>query len=249
MIYNAATGTWEEVAATVTYSNAKNVSTNQTADLEWLADTEYFLNTVGTYTFTAKYNGSTVKTTVKMSELVNRLEIVSKTGNHYMTAGSSLQLTANILNKAANKTVTWTTSNPDVATVAANGKVTAKKILEAQTVTITATAKDASLGYLGDRQAEASIELTVYPAATAVEILEANLDQPITNLTIVQDLAHTNTYSVRALVHPYDLRDFAHQFGADQGVTWKSSNNAIAKCDEYGNITLLKEGTVTSCDV
>lgn len=59
-----------------------------------------------------------------------------------LTEGASDTLTATVApNNAANKTVTWTSSNPAIATVDANGRVTA---VAAGSATITATTSDGS---------------------------------------------------------------------------------------------------------
>ena len=62
-----------------------------------------------------------------------------------IAAGKSIQLTAQVAPaNAANKAVTWTTSNKNYATVSSKGKVTTKKAGAGKTVKITATAKDGS---------------------------------------------------------------------------------------------------------
>ncbi len=62
-----------------------------------------------------------------------------------IAAGKKVKLTANIVpSNAANKAVTWTSSNKKVATVNSTGVVTMKKKSGGKSVTITATAKDGS---------------------------------------------------------------------------------------------------------
>ncbi len=62
-----------------------------------------------------------------------------------IAAGKKVKLTANIVPfNAANKAVTWTSSNKKVATVNSTGVVTMKKKSGGKSVTITATAKDGS---------------------------------------------------------------------------------------------------------
>lgn len=62
-----------------------------------------------------------------------------------IAAGKKIKLTANITpSNAANKAVTWKSSNKKVATVNSKGVVTMKKKSGGKSVTITATAKDGS---------------------------------------------------------------------------------------------------------
>ena len=62
-----------------------------------------------------------------------------------IAAGKKVKLTANITPaNAADKSVTWTTSNKKVATVNVSGVVSVNKKAGGKTVTITATAKDGS---------------------------------------------------------------------------------------------------------
>ena len=80
---------------------------------------------------------------------------ISGSATRNMTAGQTLQLTANITpSNATNQNITWTSSNTAVATVSANGQVTA---ISAGTATITARSTD------GNRTATVTITVTAPP--------------------------------------------------------------------------------------
>ena len=82
-----------------------------------------------------------------------------------MTEGETLQLMATVMPEdATNRSVTWTSSNEDVATVDQNGLVTA---VAAGTATITATTIDGS-------ELSASCEVTVNGVATVNNTLDAD---------------------------------------------------------------------------
>ena len=116
-----------------------------------------------------------------------------------------------------------------MAKVSSSGLVTAGRVFEQQTVTITAKAQD---GYC----AEDSIELTVYPAATTVSILSGG--QVLDNRTITVSLAQLDSMKLSAVVYP-DVST-----GALQQVTWSSSNTRAASFDGR-TLNLHRTGTVT----
>ena len=75
-----------------------------------------------------------------------------------LEAGKSEQLTATVLPaKAANKTVTWSSDKPDIASVDKNGMVTAHKVGEA---VITVTSED------GGKTASCTVNVTAKPPTT-----------------------------------------------------------------------------------
>ncbi|MEH6956385.1 Ig-like domain-containing protein [Neobacillus drentensis] len=111
-------------------------------------------------------------------------------------------------NTAINKSVSWTSSNPAIATVDANGNV--KAVKEGST-TITATAK-------GDPSIQKSINVTV----TKVVPTSLKLSRAALNITANQ------TVRVSATVAPTDAEN--------KTVVWKSSNTAVATVDSAGNI-------------
>lgn len=98
---------------------------------------------------------------------VSNIEVTADSST--MFAGNTLQLAATVTpDSATDKTVEWTSSDPEVAEVNENGLVTAKK---AGNVTITATAQDKD-GKSG------SIDLTVKAALTYHEAKDPTCTEP-----------------------------------------------------------------------
>jgi hypothetical protein len=104
----------------------------------------------GTVTITATAaDGTKVKATckVKVTYLAKEINI---TGKDTLVAGKNTTLNVEVLPKqTANKKVAWTSADTYVVAVNEDGTVTAKKITETRTVTITATARDGS-GIIGE---------------------------------------------------------------------------------------------------
>ncbi|MCQ2801860.1 MAG: Ig-like domain-containing protein, partial [Bacilli bacterium] len=120
---------------------------------------------------------------------------------------------------ADDKKVIWISSNESIATVDANGVVTG---IKEGTVTITATANDKVLG-----TKSASCEVTV----KKVPVTSVTLDK-ITEEALVGD-----KFKLNATVEP-DNATFPE-------VKWSSSNEKVAKVDQNGNVTCVKEGVAT----
>ena len=134
-------------------------------------------------------------------------------------------LTATVLPETAtNKTVTWKSSNEAIATVDANGKVTAVAVGEA---TITATTTDGS-------NLSATCKVTV--VATLAESITLN----VTEASLKVD----ETTTLTATVLP--------ETAANKSVTWTSSNEAVATVDTNGLVTAIALGeaiiTATTTD-
>jgi uncharacterized protein YjdB len=117
---------------------------------------------------------------------------------------------------ATDKTVTWTSGNPFVATVDQDGKVTA---LHEGTATITAKAGDMT----------ASCSVTVKNSVVAVE--SVTLDK--TSL----ELYEGEVAMLYATVLPWGA--------TDRTITWTSGNPSVATVDQNGKVTALHEGTTT----
>ena len=116
---------------------------------------------------------------------------------------------------ATNKTVTWSSSNPAVATVAQTGKVTAKSF--GNTI-ITATAVDG--GYT------ASCEVVVTDDST-ISVTGVSLNKTSTNLSVGE------TDTLIATITPSNA--------TNKNVTWTSSNTSVATVIN-GVITAKSEG-------
>ena len=132
------------------------------------------------------------------------------------------QLSAEADPAGAAQEITWTSSDPDTASVDAGGRVTFSK---AGTVTFTAKTVDGS-------NIIASVTITYIPLTAAVSILNASG----TNIT-------GQTISISDAV--YQLNAAASPAGAAQNFTWTSSDTTAAAVDSTGKVTFKKAGTVT----
>ena len=133
--------------------------------------------------------------------------------------GSTETLTATVTpNNATDRTVTWSSSDPTVATVSSSGVVTAVKVGSAK---ITATTNDGT---------NLSSYCTVYVYW-----------YPVTGVTVTPDAATIyvgNTTTLTAEVTPANA--------SNKSVTWSSSNSYIATVDENtGVVTGVSAGTAT----
>lgn len=117
----------------------------------------------------------------------------------------------------------WTSSNPEIATVAEDGTVTG---IAPGEVTISTHSTDGT-------EITGSIELTV---KIAVKELTVSPD--------IWDGLKGETFTLTATVLPEDA--------TDKSLSWTSSDPEIASVDDEGNVTLLEKGncviTVTTLD-
>ena len=144
--------------------------------------------------------------------------VVSVTGVTLKVGGTET-LTATVSPKdAANKKVTWKSSNAAIASVDANGKVTGVKAGEA---TITVTTED------GGKTATC----TVTVSATSVAVTGVTLNKTETSIFV------GGSETLTATVAPADA--------TNQKVTWKSDKPEIATVDANGKVTGVKAGEAT----
>ena len=135
-----------------------------------------------------------------------------------LKATETITLVATVLpENATNKSVTWKSSNEVVATVDANGKVTAVAVGEA---TITVTTTDGS-------NKSATCKITV------AKTLATSISLDKTSAT----LKATETLTLKATVAPATT--------TNKSVTWKSSNEAVATVDANGKVTAVAVGEAT----
>lgn len=188
----------------------------------------------GSATITAKSADGkrTGKVTVRCLIPVEGLEIVAKNveGDVVLASGAGkVSLKAIPDNPDATiKSVTWSSSDPSVASVSSSGVVTAKSgVTIPTTVTIYAVSKDGT-------GACAELPVVVAPAAVFVSIVndEGNV---VSGRTLKVNIEQNDTLDLSAAVYPtYDF----------SSVVWKSSNPKVAEVED-GVVTLLKTGTVT----
>ena len=189
---------------------------------------------------TAECNGKMVSMTVKVSTLVDAMEITTKDGKNLLkeneeiiavvSSGKGVNLVANILTAGANKAVTWEiTEGGQYAKIATSGRLTANKDLTSvQYITVKATAKDGS--GISD-----TIRVKLLPLATGVQIYE-NGSRVRSNTVFVYDMLQGATLKLNAKVYPAK---------ANQQVQLTSSNKKIANFNDNGELVCYKPGTVT----
>ena len=129
------------LSATVTPSNATNRTVSWSSSNSSIASVNngtVTAKSAGTATITASADGKSASCTVIVQPLIINVSGVSLSNSSLsLNVGSTSTLSATVTpSNATNKTVSWSSSNPSVATVN-NGTVTAKS---AGTATITATA-------------------------------------------------------------------------------------------------------------
>ena len=173
----------------------------------------------GTVTITATSEGKSGTTSVTVTQVpVGSVTVAptsasigtSKTATFTATVKDSLG------NVVTNRPVTWSSSNPAIATVNA-GVVTGVAV---GTATITATSEG--------KTGTATINVTAIPVATVVV-------SPTTKAMLV-----TQTFPLSVTV-----TDSAGNVVTDRVVTWGSSNTAVATVSASGVVTAVATGTAT----
>ncbi len=212
-----------DAAQTVTW---KSSSTNS-AEVD--ADGSVTFKSVGTVTITAASTdwgraAASVQLTllpVADSLMVTNADGTDVTGKALTVRTGNYQLSASASPANVVRTVVWKSSDDAIAAVDADGMVTFNTT---GTVKITAVSKDRG-------KASGSVELTLPPEASAITITDAG-GTDITGKTLK---AGTVNYQLKAGISPAN---------AEQTVTWKSSDDAIAVVDAEGMVTFNKPGSV-----
>lgn len=169
--------------------------------------------------------------TVKIISVPDHIRVSSKTGSDVLAATKKLTLQTAFLDKngavmkPTSTKLSWTVSDPALATVK-NGVVTAAKtITEPTCVTVTAVTTDGS-------ERSDSIDIMLYPLVKTVKLYRDGVE--VTG-------KKAKVYVGQSL----QLSAAADPFNAYQGVSWKSSNAKLATVDENGLVTILAKGSVT----
>ena len=157
-------------------------------------------------------------TVIQNSRPVTSLQLNKTTLVLYRGASNvSETLTATIIPSEANNTaLSWSSSNPSVATVSSLGEVTG---VARGTATITVTANDGN-------GAQATCEVEVKQYVTSISLNKTSLsleigDEVTLSVTILPDNANDKSY------------------------TWSSSDSSIASVDNSGKVTARANGNAT----
>ena len=210
------------LAATVKPDNATNKTVSWSSSNASVAsvDASGKVSAVaeGTATITAKAGDKTATCSVTVTKKVVAVESVTLDKSSLeLNEGETATLTATVKpDNASDKTVTWSSSKTSVATVDANGKVTA--VAEGN-ATITAKA--------GNKSATCSV--TVTKNVVAVESI--TLDKSSLELN------EGETATLVATVKPDNA--------TNKTVTWSSSRTSVATVDANGTVTAVAEGSAT----
>ena len=173
-------------------------------------------NGSATITVTTKTGSKTATCAVTVNIIPTGVSL-NKTSATLTSEGATLQLTATVSpTEAADKTVTWKSSNDNVATVSSNGLVTA---VGNGTATITVTTKN------GSKTATCAVTVNIIPTGVSLNKTSATLT------------SKGATLQLTATVSPTEA--------ADKTVTWKSSNENVATVSSSGLVTAVGNGTTT----
>lgn len=189
---------------TVTWTSANN-------DIATVSNGKITAVGAGTTTVTAAtVNG--IKATVSVEVRAKAESIKVEPSEKTMNAGEKLLFTATVLPADAyDKSVSWTSSDTSVATVDANGNVTA--VADGSAMITATTADGTSLS------ASATVKVI-----TLVEKIE--LDP-----TYV-DAVEGDEFSISATVYPANA--------TDRTLIWRSSDESVATVDDNGNVKVIK---------
>ena len=217
-------GKSETLAATVTPENAENKSITWSSNNEAVATVDVngtvTAKSAGTAVITAtSTNGKSAGCTVTVEKKqIPVTEVRLSESTVGIVEGSTYKLTATVLpeNTTDSKSVSWSSSNSEVATVDANGTVTAKR---AGTAVITATSTNGK-----------TAGCTVTVSKKEIPITEISLDKSSATLT------EGETTTLVATVLPENTT-----YG--KSVKWSSSNVAVATVDLMGKVTAKSAGT------
>ena len=142
---------------------------------------------------------------------------LDKTEYTLNTIGNTLALKATVLPAdATDKSITWSSDKEDVAAVDQNGNV---KAVGNGTATITVKTKD--------QEKTAICEITVAQWVTKITI---------SNTSLTLNEGQSANLSVSSI---------SPDNAADKSITWKTSDDKVAKVDNSGKVTAVSKGTAT----
>ena len=193
----------------------------------------------GTVTVTATANdGSKKSASVKVQVgLLTQSVTITEPETTVLRSGKSLTLKATT--EPVKPTVSGVTfqlvnsADSVYATVAANGKVTAKTVNEPHAVQVVAASKD------GQAKSE-PITLTILPKSNQTLILKSGTDY-VTKTTLIRNIGET----IELKAYTLDVSSEVPTEVEAENVTWKSSNAKVATVGETGKVSCNAKGKAT----
>ena len=163
---------------------------------------------------------ASVQADAKTKVKVSKVTVKSNYGSRVRVAvGKKIKLKTTVKvkpNKAANKKVTYKSSNKKIATVSASGYV---KGVKAGTCKIKVTSKK-------NKKKKATMKVTVVKKVSSIKLAAST-----------KEIYAGESVTVTPTVLPAT--------GSYKGVTWSSSNKKVATVDKNGKVTAKKAGTAT----
>lgn len=213
----------EEKTLTVTY-NPTNTTDNKTVD--WESSNPEIVSIDSTGKITGK-KGGTAKITAtvgnvkaeKEVKVVVPIESVSLSGDDSILKGESKRLTATINpeDTTDDKTITWSSDDENVLFIDQNGQMR------------------------GIKEGTANVKAVVAGKETTKQITVNEIH--IDSITIDGDqefeMVKNQTKNLSAKINPDNTTD------DDKNITWTSNKEDVAKVDNNGKVTALKEGEAT----
>lgn len=193
----------------------------------------------GTVTVTATANDGSKKSASVKVQVGLLTQSVTITEPETTTLRSGKSLTLKATTEPVKPTVSGVTfqlvnsADSVYATVAANGKVTAKTVNEPHAVQVVAASKD------GQAKSE-PITLTILPKSNQTLILKSGTDY-VTKTTLIRNIGET----IALKAYTLDVSSEVPSEVEAENVTWKSSKTKVATVDETGKIECLAKGKAT----
>ena len=171
--------------------------------------------------FTYYYDSISVVSGICSVRVITQVEsILLNVDNIRLQNGNTFQAIPIIYpSTVTNKNISWSSSSNEIATVNANGLITA---VSTGTATITVTTEDGNKNN--------SLRATILPQATTP------VESVLLNVGNIR-LENGNTYQAIPTIYP--------STATNKDVSWSSSSNSIATVDENGVITAVSTGTAT----
>jgi uncharacterized protein YjdB len=208
------------LAATIAPVDATNKTVKWESSNTWIAkvSTSGVVTPVspGKVTITATANDGSFIDTIELDVVYAITSVTLNKTTLILDKNDQFTLVANVNpSGATNKEVTWESSNPDIATVDADGNVVAKDV---GTAVITATTKQ-----IPAKIARCTVTVPVH----------------VTGITISKIMAAMKVRSYLSLGYIIEPTT-----ATNKTVTWLSSDTSIARVSTAGKVSALKEGTV-----